>query len=62
MADEPTGNLDYENAVGIIRLLQDINRLGTTVVMVTHSQEIVDQTGGRVVVLDKGQIVSDEIC
>lgn len=62
LADEPTGNLDYENAVGIIRLLQDINRLGTTVVMVTHSQEIVDQTGGRVVVLDKGQIVSDEIC
>ena len=61
LADEPTGNLDYENAVEIIQLLNDINRLGTTVVVVTHSQEIVEQMGGRVITLDKGCFVGDEI-
>lgn len=61
LADEPTGNLDYENAVEIIQLLNDINRLGTTVVVVTHSQEIVEQMGGRVITLDKGCVVGDEI-
>ena len=61
LADEPTGNLDYENAMEIIQLLNDINRLGTTVVVVTHSQEIVEQMGGRVITLDKGCVVGDEI-
>ena len=61
LADEPTGNLDHQNAVEIMDLLWDINQMGTTVVVVTHSQEIVDQMGGRVITLDRGQIISDEI-
>ncbi|MCI8268637.1 MAG: cell division ATP-binding protein FtsE [Lachnospiraceae bacterium] len=61
LADEPTGNLDHQNAAGIMDLLWDINRMGTTVVVVTHSQEIVDQMGGRVITLDRGRMISDEI-
>lgn len=60
LADEPTGNLDYQNAVEIMELLWDINQMGTTVVVVTHSQELVNLTGGRVITLDRGQIVSDD--
>lgn len=60
LADEPTGNLDYENAVEIMKLLERINQLGTTVVVVTHSQELVDQMGKRVITLDRGRLVSDE--
>ena len=60
LADEPTGNLDYENAVEIIQLLNDINRLGTTVVVVTHNREIVDQMKKRVIAMKSGRIVSDE--
>ena len=59
LADEPTGNLDHENATEI-KLLERINALGTTVVVVTHSQEIVDQMGKRVITLNKGRLVSDE--
>ena len=54
LADEPTGNLDHENATEIMKLLERINALGTTVVVVTHSQEIVDQMGKRVITLNKG--------
>ncbi|NBH70952.1 cell division ATP-binding protein FtsE [Clostridiaceae bacterium] len=61
LADEPTGNLDYQNAVEIMDLLWDINQMGTTVVVVTHSQEIVDQMGGRVITLDRGRVIGDEI-
>lgn len=61
LADEPTGNLDYENAVDIMRLLARINGRGTTVVVVTHSQELVDMMGGRVITMDRGQVISDEI-
>lgn len=61
LADEPTGNLDHQNAVEIMDLLWDINQMGTTVVVVTHSQEIVEQMGGRVITLDRGRMVSDEI-
>ena len=60
LADEPTGNLDHENAAEIMKLLERINALGTTVVVVTHSQEMVDQIGKRVITLNKGRLVSDE--
>lgn len=60
LADEPTGNLDHENAAEIMKLLERINALGTTVVVVTHSQEMVDQMGKRVITLSKGRLVSDE--
>ena len=60
LADEPTGNLDHENAAEIMKLLERINALGTTVVVVTHSQEIVDQMGKRVITLNKGRLVNDE--
>ena len=53
LADEPTGNLDYQNAIEIMKLLKRINRRGTTVVVVTHSQELVDEIGGRVITLDQ---------
>lgn len=59
LADEPTGNLDYENAVGIMKLLEQINRRGTTVVVVTHSQELAEYMGRRIIVLDKGRIIHD---
>ena len=61
LADEPTGNLDYQNAIEIMKLLKRINRRGTTVVVVTHSQELVDEIGGRVITLDRGRLVSDEV-
>lgn len=60
LADEPTGNLDHGNAVEIMKLLEQINSLGTTVVVVTHSQELVEQMGKRVITLDRGRLVSDE--
>ncbi len=60
LADEPTGNLDPDNAWEIMKLLEDINKRGTTVVVVTHNQDIVERMQKRVIRLDKGQIVSDE--
>ena len=60
LADEPTGNLDPKNSKEIMHLLETINERGTTVVVVTHNQEIVDEMKKRVIVLDKGVIVSDE--
>ncbi len=60
IADEPTGNLDSINAQGIVTLLQKINSLGTTVLLVTHDREIVNSLGKRVVVLEDGRIVSDK--
>lgn len=60
LADEPTGNLDPENAWDIMKLLDDINKRGTTVVVVTHNQEIVERMQKRVIRLDKGLVVSDE--
>ncbi len=60
LADEPTGNLDPGTSVGIMRILDRINRTGTTVVMATHDHAIVDAMRRRVVELDTGRIVRDE--
>ena len=60
LADEPTGNLDLVNGHDVIQLLQKINQLGTTVVLVTHNQDIVNSLSRRVVTMDKGQIVRDQ--
>jgi cell division transport system ATP-binding protein len=61
LADEPTGNLDPTTSVGIMRLLEKINATGTTVVMATHDQSIVDTMRKRVIELDRGTIVRDQI-
>lgn len=60
LADEPTGNLDPKNSWEIMHLLEEINRRGTTVVVVTHNREVVDMMQKRVITLKKGRIVSDE--
>lgn len=60
IADEPTGNLDPETGWEIMRLLEQINRRGTTVIMVTHSKEIVNAMNKRVVAIKNGRIVRDE--
>ncbi len=60
LADEPTGNLDPKNSWEIMKLLEEINEGGTTVVVVTHNREIVNSMQKRVVTMKKGVIVSDE--
>ena len=60
LADEPTGNLDPKNSWEIMKLLEEINRRGTTVVVVTHNREIVDAMNKRVITMNKGVILSDE--
>jgi len=60
IADEPTGNLDPTTSVGIMKLLDRINRTGTTVVMATHDAGIVDQMRKRVIELDDGRVVRDQ--
>jgi cell division transport system ATP-binding protein len=60
LADEPTGNLDPTTSLGIVRLLDRINRTGTTIMMATHDDEIVDQLRKRVVELDSGELVRDQ--
>jgi cell division transport system ATP-binding protein len=59
IADEPTGNLDPKNSWEIVRLLTKINKFGTTVVLITHSTEIVNRLNTRVITLDNGKVVSD---
>jgi cell division transport system ATP-binding protein len=61
VADEPTGNLDPETSWGIMRLLEEINFRGTTIVMATHNKEIVNTMRKRVLAIEKGSIVRDEI-
>jgi cell division transport system ATP-binding protein len=60
LADEPTGNLDPATSVGIMRLLDRINRTGTTILMATHDHAIVDAMQRRVVQLDRGRVIRDE--
>ena len=60
IADEPTGNLDPSTSVGIMKLLDRINRTGTTVVMATHDAAIVDQMRKRVIELEGGHVVRDQ--
>jgi cell division transport system ATP-binding protein len=60
LADEPTGNLDPKNSWEIMKLLEEINAAGTTVVVVTHNKEIVNAMQKRVVTMRKGVIISDE--
>ncbi|MFA6944009.1 MAG: cell division ATP-binding protein FtsE [Patescibacteria group bacterium] len=60
LADEPTGNLDSINAQDIITLLKKINEFGTTVVLVTHNREVVNQLRRRVITIDNGNIIADQ--
>ncbi len=60
LADEPTGNLDPKNSWEIMKLLDEINKKGTTVVVVTHNSEIVDAMQKRVITMKKGVMISDE--
>lgn len=60
LADEPTGNLDPQTAWDIMMLLQEINKTGTTVVVVTHNNDIVDVMQKRVITLEDGSLIRDE--
>jgi cell division transport system ATP-binding protein len=60
VADEPTGNLDSINTQEIIEILKKINEFGTTILLVTHNRDIVNQLRKRVITIDKGRIISDE--
>ena len=60
LADEPTGNLDPSTSVGIMKLLDRINRTGTTIVMATHDVAIVDQMRKRIVQMENGRIIRDQ--
>jgi len=61
LADEPTGNLDPLNSFDVVKLLWHINKLGTTVILATHDREIVNTVGKRVVSMEKGKIVRDQL-
>ncbi|MFM7719140.1 MAG: cell division ATP-binding protein FtsE [Actinomycetota bacterium] len=60
LADEPTGNLDPSTSVEIMRMLDKVNRMGTTIVMATHDQAIVDAMRRRVIQIDQGKVVRDQ--
>lgn len=60
IADEPTGNLDPQNTAEVIRILKKINDLGTTVILATHDKQLIDAVGNRIVVMEKGSIISDK--
>lgn len=60
IADEPTGNLDPKHAWDVVRVLQKINRFGTTVLLTTHNKEIVNRLKRRVIRIDDGRVVKDE--
>jgi len=60
VADEPTGNLDSYNTQEIIDILKKINQFGTTIVLVTHNREVVNQLRRRVITIDRGMVISDQ--
>ena len=59
ICDEPTGNLDPDTSMGIMKVLEDINKMGTTIVMSTHNRDIVNKMKKRVIVLNEGKVVKD---
>ena len=59
ICDEPTGNLDPDTSMGIMKVLDDINKMGTTIIMCTHDRDIVNRMKKRVVVINEGKIVQD---
>ena len=59
IADEPTGNLDPARSLEIMSLLQEINNLGTTMLVVTHERDLVERFGKRVIAIDEGLVVHD---
>jgi cell division transport system ATP-binding protein len=59
ICDEPTGNLDPDTSMGIMKVLDDINKMGTTIIMTTHNREIVNAMKKRVVVIQEGKIIQD---
>lgn len=61
LADEPTGNLDLVNSYDVVKLLMKINELGTTVILATHNREVVNAIGKRVITIEKGKIVRDQV-
>ncbi len=60
IADEPTGNLDPQNTAEVIHILKKINDLGTTVILATHDKQLIDAVSSRIIVMEKGEIVSDK--
>ena len=60
IADEPTGNLDPANTYDIVQILRKINEFGTTIILTTHNKGVVDAVGGRVITMEKGQIIRDD--
>lgn len=60
VADEPTGNLDSINTTGILMLLDDINKMGTTVILISHDESIVTKLDKRTILMEKGQIIREE--
>ena len=61
LADEPTGNLDPDTSREIMQLFEKINETGTTILMVTHDRPVVDEMRKRVIEIDKGRIIRDEV-
>ncbi|HOC96364.1 MAG TPA: ATP-binding cassette domain-containing protein [bacterium] len=60
IADEPTGNLDTINTKGILTLLEDINNMGTTIILISHDKEVVNSLNKRIITLEDGVVISDK--
>ncbi len=60
IADEPTANLDPDNAAEIIKIFRKINDIGTTVILTTHNPQVIQKSSPRIIVLDRGQLIADE--